>query len=110
MVQSLPLKIGHPVKWFTPAVFEQYVCYTPVAQSSAILINVYIKAYHVTHKHIYLDKAEALANGLLAAQSWIEDTYNGGGEIPTWEEKMKPSNWLNVSYNAAEAILNLTKY
>ncbi len=96
-----------PETWFAPTVLEQYVCYEPVARSSAVLIHVYLKAHTVTKKQVYLEKAAALANGLLAGQSWISETYGGIAEIPTWVKKVKPSNWMNNSFYAAEAVLRL---
>jgi hypothetical protein len=96
--------------WMTPCVLEQYACYDPVARSSAILINAYLKAHEVTHKPVYLDKARALANGMLAGQQWLGEEHNGNGEIPTWNMKRPPINWLNNSYYAADAILKLAHY
>jgi len=99
----------HPETWFAPTVLEQYVCYEPVARSSAILINVYLKAYKVTGKHLYFEKAKALGNGLLYGQEWVASQAGKNDvEIPTWVKHMKPSNWLNNSYYAAEAVLNLS--
>ena len=96
--------------WITPAVLEQYACYDPVARSSAILINAYIRAHEVTNNALYLAKAKALANAMLEGQAYINSTYKGTGEIPTWNMKIPPSNWLNNSYYAAEAVLNLANY
>lgn len=96
-------------KWITPCVLEQYACYDPVARSSAVLINTYIKAYQVTGKPIYLSKAKALTNGLLEGQEWLAKNNKGNGEIPTWVMKSKLTNWLNNSYYAAEAVLNMSK-
>ncbi len=94
----------------TPGVLEQYACYDPVARSSAILINAYLKANEVTKKPIYLTKAKALTNSLLAAQSWMSEAHKTNGEIPTWVMKTKPDNWLNNSYYAAKAVLNFGLY
>jgi maltose/maltodextrin transport system substrate-binding protein len=96
--------------WITPCVLEQYACYDPVARSSAILINAYLKAHEVTRKDEYLHKARALANGMLAGQKWHAEAHDGNGEIPTWNMKRPPINWLNNSFYAAEAILNLAEY
>ena len=93
--------------WITPCVLEQYTCYDPVARSSAILINTYAKAHEVTGKGEYLAKAHALANGMLAGQAWLAEAHGGNGEIPTWNMKRPPINWLNNSYYAAEALLKL---
>jgi maltose/maltodextrin transport system substrate-binding protein len=93
--------------WLTPCVLEQYVCYGPVARSSAILINAYLKAHEVTGKDEYAQKARALANGLVAGQKFLAENRNGNGEIPTWLWTAKPKNWLNNSYYAAEALQNV---
>jgi hypothetical protein len=106
--------ITHPRKnceaWITPLVLEQYICYDPVARSSAILINAYLKAHQVTQQKIYLDKARALANGLLAGQEWLAQDRDGNGLIPTWVMKADGKNWLNNSFYAAEAVLNVAGY
>jgi len=75
-----------------------------------LFFNTYLKAHHVTGNAIYLSKAKALANGLVAGQKWIQDNYGGAGEIPTWVMKRAPSNWLNNSYYAAQAVLNIAEY
>lgn len=106
----MPQRRNNMPKWITPCVLEQYACYDPVARSSAILINAYLKAYDVTKKPIYLAKAKALTNGLLDGQKWEADNHATNGEIPTWVMKIKPINWLNNSYYAADAVLNMAKY
>lgn len=97
-----------PETWITPSVLEQYVCYEPVARSSAVLINVYLKAYQATKKKIYFEKAQALSNGLLEGQDWVAGVHkNKDVEIPTWVKRQRTSNWLNNSFYAAEAVLNM---
>jgi maltose/maltodextrin transport system substrate-binding protein len=108
--QAMPRRRKNVEVWITPCVLEQYACYDPVARSSAILINAYLKAHEVTHKPVYLAKARALANGMLAGQAWLADAYDGHGEIPTWNMKRKPINWLNNSFYAAQAIQALAAY
>ena len=105
-----PVRKRAPETWLSPTVLEQFICYEPVARSSAILINVYIKAHQVTKKQQYLQKASGLANGLLAGQRYIAETYGSPAEIPTWVKKIKPSNWMNNSYYASEAMMNLALY
>lgn len=96
--------------WIVPAVFEQYVCYGPVARSSAILINTYLKAHEVTGNAAYLEKAHALANGMLEGQQWMAEHFGTAGEIPTWNMRRAPKNWLNNSFYSAEAVLNVAAY
>jgi maltose/maltodextrin transport system substrate-binding protein len=103
-IKVMPKRRTPSDQWITPCVMEQYGAYAPVARSSAILINTYLKAYHATKRPIYQAKARALANGLIAAQAWMAATYNGNGEIPTWLNGQPPTNWLNNSFYAAEAI------
>lgn len=100
----------HCEKWITPLVLEQYVCYDPVARSSAILINAYLKAYEVTDRSIYLAKARALANGLLKGQAWFAEAKDGNGLIPTWLMKTNGRNWINNSFFAAEAVMNVAEF
>ena len=99
------LKRGHPAKWIPPCVLEQYAVYTPVARSSAIVINTYLTAYRVTGDQTYLDRAATLATGLVNAQTWATRNQGTNGEIPTWIMEMDvPVNWLNNSFYAADAV------
>jgi hypothetical protein len=61
----------------------------------------------VTGEEEYLQKARALANGLVAGQEFLAKNYDGKGEIPTWLWTRAPKNWLNNSYYAAEAVQNV---
>ncbi|MEJ7780391.1 MAG: hypothetical protein WKF68_12460 [Daejeonella sp.] len=108
--KAMPNRLKTPDLWIAPCVLEQFACYEPVARSSAILINAYLTAHQITNKPLYLEKAKALTNGLVAGQSWVEKKYGGTVEIPTWVMRRKPSNWLNNSYYAAQAILNMANY
>ena len=107
--RAMPRRRKNCEAWITPCVLEQYACYDPVARSSAILINAYLRAADVTGKPIYLAKARALGDGLLAGEEWLRDAHDGNGEFPTWNMKRPPINWLNNSFYGAEAILNLGK-
>jgi hypothetical protein len=108
--KAMPRRYQNADIWILPGVFEQYVCYGPVARSSAILIDTYLKAHEVTGNPTYLEKARALANGMLEGQKHAAEIYDTKGEIPTWNMKRPPINWLNNSYYAAEAVLNLAKH
>jgi maltose/maltodextrin transport system substrate-binding protein len=90
--------------FITPCVLEQYHCYSPVARSSAVQINAYLKAYEVTRNPSHLAKSRALANGLFAGQAWAAKSRDAGGEIPTWIMTDRYLNWLNNSFYAAEAV------
>ena len=107
--QAMPNRRKHMAVWITPCVLEQYACYDPVARSNAIVMNTYIAGYKATGNKDYLARAEALAGGMIEAQKWLARDYNGNGEIPTWQMRNKPINWLNNSYYAADALLNLAE-
>lgn len=100
----MPKRRKHVATWITPCVLEQYACYDPVARSSAVLIGAYLEAAKATGNKAYLQKARALANGLVEGQAWLAKEFDGGGEIPTWVMREPPINWLNNSYYAAEAL------
>jgi maltose/maltodextrin transport system substrate-binding protein len=108
--KAMPKRYKNCDIWIVPGIFEQYVCYGPVARSAAILINTYLKAHEVTGNPDYLEKARALANGMLEGQEWMAEHHGTGGEIPTWNMRRPPTNWLNNSYYAADAVLNLAGY
>lgn len=95
--------------WMTPCVLEQYMCYLPVARSSAVQINAYLKAHERTGQEHYRQKARALANGLITGQKWLAETHGGNGEIPTWVMTNKVLNWLNNSFYAAEAVQHVAE-
>ena len=108
--KAMPRRYQNADIWILPGVFEQYVCYGPVARSGAVLINTYLKAHQATGNPTYLEKAKALGNGMLAGQQDAAENWATRGEIPTWNMKRKPINWLNNSYYAAEAVLNLAHH
>jgi hypothetical protein len=47
---------------------------------------------------------------MLAGQQDAAENWATRGEIPTWNMKRKPINWLNNSFYAAEAVLNLASH
>lgn len=47
---------------------------------------------------------------MLEGQKHAAETYATHGEIPTWNMKRPPINWLNNSYYAADAVLNLANH
>jgi hypothetical protein len=40
----------------------------------------------------------------------MDEHFHTHGEIPTWNMRRPPKNWLNNSYYAAEAVLNLAAH
>src|SRR5687768_9658092 len=105
--EAMPKRYKNVDEFIAPGVFEQFVCYGPVARSAAILIHTYLKAHEVTGNRAYLEKAKALANGMLAGQEDAAENYGTNGEVPTWGMRRKPVNWLNNSFYAADAVLRL---
>ena len=96
-----------PENWLTPAVLEQYTWYVPIARSSAVFIQAYMAAFKATGEAVYLQKARALANTLVAGQQYQQAHHGGNGEIPTWLAKEPPHNWLNISFYSAQALIEL---
>jgi len=83
--------------WFLPAVLEQYAFYTPIAGAAATVMDVYVTAFQTTGKPAYHAKAVAIANAIVAAQS-----FHGDGEIPTHMRRSLPEkNWSNVGVHSA---------
>ncbi len=87
--------------WFTPVVLEQYRCYGPVARSMGIMISAWQAAYTVTHKPIYLAKAQALATSLTVAQEFWKD-----GTYPTWVRSNPGEKWLNNTVHTAKMMID----
>jgi maltose/maltodextrin transport system substrate-binding protein len=108
--KAMPKRYDNAEIWIVPGVFEQYVCYGPVARSAAVMINTYLKAHEVTGSATYFEKAKALSNGMIAGQQYAAEHFNTNGEIPTWNMKRKPINWLNNSFYAADALLNVARH
>jgi hypothetical protein len=105
----MPKRRKHVAAWITPCVLEQYVCYDPVARSSAVMIGAYLEALKATGKPEYLQKARALANGVVDGQTWLAKSFAGNGEIPTWVMREPPINWINNSYYAADALSRVAR-
>jgi hypothetical protein len=108
-MKKLGINRRHAQTWFTPCVMEQYSCYGPVARSSAILINAYLVAHKITGEKIYFEKARALTATLVVGQEYQMKEQGGIGEIPTWLYRKAPRNWLNNSYYAAAAVLQMAE-
>ncbi len=108
--KAMPMRYKNVDQYILPGVFEQYVCYGPVARSGAIMIHTYLKAHEVTGNETYLEKARDIANGMLTGQKDAAENYGTDGEIPTWGMQRKPVNWLNNSYYSAQSVLTLSKY
>ena len=82
---------------------EQFAFYTPLAGATATVLDTYLETYTITGQSLYLQKARALAGGMIAAQA-----FHGGGEIPTHMRRTLPElNWTN---NSGYAALMLIKW
>lgn len=89
--------------WILPAAMEQFAFYTPLAGATATVLDAYVEAYLVTGRSLFLEKARALAGGMIAAQA-----FHGGGEFPTHMRRELPElNWTN---NSGYAALMLVKW
>ena len=108
--KAMPQRYKNVDEYILPGVFEQYVCYGPVARSGAIMIHTYLKAHAVTGNPAYLEKARGIGNGMLAGQKDAAENYGTNGEIPTWGMRRKPINWLNNSFYAAQSLQSLADY
>jgi maltose/maltodextrin transport system substrate-binding protein len=90
--------------WITPGVIEQYISNQMVTRASTWVMIAYLEAYKATDKSIYLEKARALANGLVVCQQ-----HHGGGEIPTYPQTIKNILWLNNSMYNSLSLLEVSK-
>ena len=86
--------------WILPGALEQYQCYMPIDASYAQFINIYSKAYMVTGKQLYLEKAKALADCIIRNQ-------RDSGEIPTFFQVSHYMTWLNCMIATSQVLLTL---
>ncbi len=92
--------------WFYPCALEQYVYYVPVDASSAKMIRTYLALYRAEKNPLDLEKARALADGLVRTQ----DPNNGF--IPTEYAKIANrhdpmTGWLNCTAQSFQALIEL---
>jgi len=92
---------------FTPCVLEQYGCYHPFDGSASVMIKAWLKAYKVTGKRLYLEKAKALATTQTIVQ------HHGTGQyLTTWyldahRTYWREHNWDNCATHSACALIEL---
>jgi len=89
-------------KWLLPCVCEQYGFWQPVGGSSAILISAYQQAWSVTGEHIYLSKAEDLADTIVYAQQ-----HYHRGQFLTYLTTIERDFWINCAVGTARTMLEL---
>jgi maltose/maltodextrin transport system substrate-binding protein len=97
--------------WRTPAVLEQYNCYSPIDASSAKLIRTYMALYEAEGRALDLAKARALGSSMVNNQDgsgrirtyWIpepgeDDPLSGAVRLP------RGGDWFNCMYADAVAL------
>ena len=102
--------------WRTPAVLEQYSCYSPIDASSAKLIRTYLALYEAEKRPLDLAKARALGDSMVNNQDdsgrirtyWIpepgdDDPLAGAVRLP------RGGDWFNCMYADAVALHLLSK-
>ena len=102
--------------WRTPAVLEQYSCYSPIDASSAKLIRTYLALYEAEKRPLDLAKARALGDSMVNNQDdsgrirtyWIpepgdDDPLAGAVRLP------RGGDWFNCMYADAVALPLLSK-
>lgn len=103
--------------WRTPAVLEQYSCYSPIDASSAKLIRTYLALYAAEGRALDLAKARALGDSMLRNQDpsgrirtyWIPEPGDGS---PLEGAIRLPlgGDWFNCMVADAQALGELAKY
>ena len=104
--KPLPKKEYRTDTWCTPCVLEQYRYYTPVGPVATRAMIAYQKAYDVTGKDIYLQKAKDFANNLTKVQNAQT------GQYYTWWDTNPKHNvigWFNCATEDVKAILEFSR-
>ncbi len=88
---------------FFPCALEQYQCYTPIDAHAVSFASIFMKAWRVTGKEIYLAKAISLANAVTISQNTETGMY------PTWwnKEDIHSYGWINCGFHDAEIMYEL---
>ena len=97
--------------WHTPAVLEQYSCYSPIDASSAKLIRTYLALHAAEGRPLDLAKARALGDSMVRNQDvsgrlrtyWIPESGDGSAfagavRLP------RGGDWFNCMVADAEAL------
>lgn len=97
--------------WRTPAVLEQYSCYSPIDASSAKLINTYMALYSAEGHQLDLAKARALGDSMVRNQDasgrlrtyWIPEPGDGSDFAGAVRLPLG-GDWFNCMVADAEAL------
>jgi len=87
--------------WLAPSGLEQYTCYAAISGASSMIMDLFIKAYEVTGKEIYLEKAKTLADALTVGQEYWKGRY------PTWFRTSFKNFWINCDVTVIDSMMNL---
>ena len=102
--------------WRTPAVLEQYECYSPIDASSAKLISTYLALYKAEGRALDLAKARALGDSMVRNQDasgrirtyWIPEPGDGS-DLAGAIRLPLGGDWFNCMFADAEALGELAK-
>ena len=97
--------------WRTPAVLEQYQCYSPIDASSALLIRTYLALYKAEGRPLDLAKARALGDSMVRNQDvsgrirtyWIPEPGDGS-DLAGAIRLPLGGDWFNCMFADAEAL------
>ena len=97
--------------WRTPAVLEQYECYSPIDASSALLIRTYLAIYKAEGRTLDLAKARALGDSMVRNQDasgrirtyWIPEPGDGS-DLAGAIRLPLGGDWFNCMFADAEAL------
>lgn len=96
---------------FTPCALEQYRYMVSIQSGAAQFIDVYMLAYEVTNKELYLAKAVAFANAMTVLLK-----ESGGCFVNTYWVKQKNTNawawgdWPNCHVHSASVLIKLGEF
>ena len=102
--------------WRTPAVLEQYECYSPIDASSAMLIRTFLALYKAEGRALDLAKARALGDSMVRNQDasgrirtyWIPEPGDGS-DLAGAIRLPLGGDWFNCMFADAEVLGELAK-
>ena len=114
---SIARKLYPFFAWKTPAVLEQYNCYSPIDASAAKLIRTYLALYKADGNPLDLAKAKALGGSIIGNQDpsgrirtyWIPEPGDSGplaGAI----RLPRGGDWYNCMMADVVALDRLSEY
>lgn len=108
-----PESQSHPLPVRGPLVFEQYVCWWPMEVHAGYYLLACLALHEATGEQVFLDKAKATGNAIVAQQYPDGAISNWGTR---WLENGKPCgensghNWYNCNAIASYALYRLDAY